>query len=233
MNRSKKLLSYFTPTEKIIWLISALLILLSYLLSPSADTLSFVASLIGITSLILCAKGHPLGQVLIILFSTLYGIKSYQVAYYGEMLTYVGMTLPMAVLSLISWVRHPFKKGKAEVRVNPHLQKKEYLLLSLLTLLVTALFYFILKALETANLIVSTISVTTSFAAVYLTWRRHPFYALAYGANDVVLIVLWTLVSLEDASQLPMLLCFFAFLLNDIYSFINWKRLEKKQRKDG
>lgn len=50
--------------------------------------------------------------------------------------------------------------------------------------------YFILRAFNTANIIPGTISVTTSFVAVYLTFRRSPYFALAYAANDVVLIVL-------------------------------------------
>lgn len=37
-----------------------------------------------------------------ILFSLLYGIISFTFSYYGEMLTYVGMTMPMAVFALIS-----------------------------------------------------------------------------------------------------------------------------------
>lgn len=39
---------------------------------------------------------------------------------------------------------------------------------------------------NTANIVPSTISVTTSFIAVYMTLRRNPFFALGYAANDVV-----------------------------------------------
>ena len=94
---------------------------------------------------------------------------------------------------------------------------------------VTAAFYFILRAFHTANLIPSTVSVTTSFLAVYLTARRSPFYALAYAANDVVLIVLWSLMAAEDLSALSMVICFCAFLLNDVYGFLNWMRMRRRQ----
>ncbi len=72
--------------------------------------------------------------------------------------------------------------------------------------------------------------MTTSFAAVYLTARRSPFYAIAYAANDVVLIVLWTLATLSDVSYLSVTICFAAFLVNDVYGFVNWRRMEKRQR---
>ena len=51
---------------------------------------------------------------------------------------------------------------------------------------VTFAFYFILAHFKTANIVPGTISVTTSFLAAYLTFRRSPFFALAYAANDVV-----------------------------------------------
>jgi hypothetical protein len=76
------------------------------------------------------------------------------------------------------------------VAVN-HISCREWLLLVPLTAAVTAAFYFILAWCGTAQLPLSTLSVTTSFLAVYLTFRRSPWYALAYAANDVVLIALW------------------------------------------
>lgn len=90
-------------------------------------------------------------------------------------------------------------------------------------------FYFILAHFETANIIPSTLSVATSFIAVYLTFRRSPYFALAYAANDAVLIVLWTLAAMENISYLSVIICFVMFLVNDLYGFTNWKRMEKRQ----
>lgn len=98
-----------------------------------------------------------------------------------------------------------------------------------LTIAVTAAFYFILSALGTANIIPSTISVTTSFAAAYLTARRSPYYALFYAMNDIVLIVLWALAAAEDSGYISVVICFAVFLINDVYGFISWKRMEKNQ----
>ena len=138
------------------------------------------------------------------------------------------MSLPMAAVSLISWLRHPFKGNKAEVKVN-RLKGKEYIGMLVLTVVVTIVFYYILRAFNTANLIPSTFSVTTSFAAAYLTYRRSPYYALWYVANDIVLIVLWTLAAMKDISYVSVIICFVAFLANDIYGFISWRKMEKRQ----
>ena len=90
---------------------------------------------------------------------------------------------------------------------------------------------FILKYFNTANLIPSTFSVSTSFLAAYLTFRRSPYFALAYASNDVVLIVLWVLASLKDISYISVVICFIVFLVNDLYGFISWLRMMKRQEK--
>lgn len=219
---------YFTTQEKILWCASVGAILLSFFLLEGTQYLTLAASLIGVTSLLFNAKGDPIGQALTVVFSLFYGYISYACAYYGEMITYLGMTAPMALLALISWLRHPFQGNHAQVQVN-RISRREHVFMWLLTAAVTAGFYFILRALGTANLLPSTISVTTSFLAVYLTFRRSPLYALGYAANDVVLIVLWLLASRADRGYLAVVVCFAAFLANDLYGFLNWRRMEKKQ----
>lgn len=103
------------------------------------------------------------------------------------------------------------------------------LLIIIVGIIVTIIFYFILKALNTSNLIVSTISVFTSFIAVGFTLFRSRFYALGYALNDIVLIILWSLACVENISYLPMVICFVTFFIFDVYGFINWTKMLKNQ----
>lgn len=146
------------------------------------------------------------------------------------MITYLGMTMPMAIFALISWLKHPYKDKKSEVEVNK-IGKRDLILMTVLTIIVTFIFYFILKYLDTANLGFSTVSVTTSFVAVFLTFKRSPYFTLAYALNDIVLIILWILASFENTSYLSVVVCFLAFLVNDIYGFISWCKMQKRQQK--
>lgn len=224
----KKILNYFTKFEIGLWLSSVIIIIATFFIFKDKDYLTLFASIIGATFLILNAKGNPLGQFLTIVFSILYGFISYKFSYYGEMITYLCMSMPMALFSLISWLKNPYKGNKAEVKVNS-ISKKETVFMFILTFVVTVVFYFILKYFNTANLLPSTFSVTTSFLAVYLTFRRSPYFALAYALNDLVLILMWTMASISDISYLSVVICFIVFFINDMYGFINWKRMEKKQ----
>ena len=211
-----------------LWGTSVTLIVVSFIIFDKENILTLAASLIGVTSLIFCAKGNPAGQVLMVVFSIMYGIISYDFRYYGEMATYLGMTAPMAVLALISWLRNPYGGDRSQVKVN-RLRLPEIVFMAVLTAAVTAVFYFILSEFGTANLLPSTLSVTTSFAAVYLTFRRSPYFALLYAMNDAVLIVLWVLAARENTSYMSVVICFVMFLANDIYGFISWRRMEKRQ----
>ena len=228
----KRLLHYFSVWEWSLWGSSLLFILVSFLLFGNGSYLSLAASLVGCTSLILCAKGNPLGPTLMIVFAILYGIISYSFSYYGEMITYLGMSLPMSVVALVSWMKNPYKSKKSEVAVGG-VRAREVPIILLITLTVTVAFYFILKHLGTANLLPSTVSIATSFLAALLTFKRSPFFALAYAINDLVLIVLWILAAMHDISYLSVIVCFAVFLVNDTYGFLNWLRMQKRQTAQG
>ena len=220
--------NYFSKTEIVLWSVSVLFVMISFCFFDGESYLTLTASLIGVTSLIFNAKGNPVGQALMIVFSLLYGIISFSFAYYGEMVTYLGMTMPMALFALISWLRNPYNGNKAEVKVNS-ISKKERALMGLLTIIVTVFFFFILNHFNTANIVPSTISVTTSFVAAYLTFRRCPTFALAYAANDIVLIVLWVMASVYDSKYISVVVCFIAFFINDIYGYVSWRQMKQRQ----
>ncbi len=225
------ILSPLQTRERLLWLSSMLVLVLAFLLSGQ-DYLNLMTALIGVTALIYLAKGEPLGQILSAVFSVVYAIVAYHFSYYGEMFTYLLMTLPSSVVATIIWLRHPHQQGQSTVRVSM-LTRKKVLIIALLTPLITGGFYGILSALNTAHLGLSTLSIATSFVASMLTFFRSRYYALAYTLNDVILIGLWSLATVSDLKYLPMLICFVVFFINDLYAFFNWKHLAKTQQNAG
>ena len=126
MKTFKRLTSYFTKMELRLWAWSNVLIIFSFFFFKQTNFLTLGASLIGVSSLIFSAKGNPIGQVLMIIFSLFYGIISFSYHYYGEVLTYLGMTMPMAIIALVSWLKHPYAGKHSEVRVN-HIHGPEFI----------------------------------------------------------------------------------------------------------
>ena len=219
-----------TKQEWILWISSIIIITVAFFIKSSGNYLTLAASLVGATSLIFIAKGMVIGQLLMLLFSALYALIAWNFCYYGEMITYLGMTAPMASLSAIQWIRNPYEGKKGVVKIAK-LSKKKVLCLIIMTVIVTWIFYYILLYFNTANMIFSTISITTSFLSASLTFLRSPLYALGYAANDIILIVLWVLATIENKDYLPMIICFIIFLINDFYGYISWRTMEKSQEK--
>lgn len=225
----KSFFKSITPFEYCLWGASVVAVVLSFVLCKNTDYLNLAGSLFGVTTLIFVAKGNVIGQIGCVVFAVYYGFVSYKMHYYGEMITYLGMSTPIAIAAVISWLKNPFKGKKTEVAVNnPKL--REYFIILVLALAVATAFFFILRALNTANLIWSTVSVALSFTAVALTFRRSLFYAVAYACNDIVLIVLWSLAAAGNREYITLVVCFCVFLVEDTYGFINWMRMRKRQK---
>ncbi|MDE7082141.1 MAG: nicotinamide riboside transporter PnuC [Clostridia bacterium] len=213
--------------EWILWTCSLGAIIASFFAVGSGDYANLAASMLGVTSLIFAAKGDAFGLMIMLVFSLTYSFVSFSFGYYGEMIIYLGMQLPCCTVSLVNWLRNPSDKGSAEVKIGKF-NKKHLAVLIPLAAVITTAFYFILQAFNTANLIVSTVSVATSFVALYLMALRIPAYAIAFIFNDIVLIVLWSLACTENLGYLPLAVSFGIFLINDTYTFICWTKRKKR-----
>lgn len=227
----RKILKYFTPFEWTLWLGGMTVILISFFVGQDKNLLSLFSSLFGVTLIIFNAKGNVWGQVFAIVFSVLYGILAYTKAYYGEMLIYFVLMLPIHIASIIIWVKNQNSDAKhLEVKINT-LSATEYAIAALCTAVATVAFYFLLDVMGTDNLIVSTISLVTSLAAAYLMLRRCEYFSICFVLNDVILIILWSLkLSTDGIAVLPSVICFSIFLIDDAYCFISWRKLKYRQR---
>lgn len=217
-----------TKRDLLLWIVSVSLIVASNIISGDVDLLTLTATCIGVTSLVFAAMGNVWSPVLMTVFSVLYAIISYRFRYWGEMITYAFMALPMSVWSIITWAKNSGADNNGTVKIRK-ITLKIVLILTFFTVLVTSGFYFILKALDTPNLFFSTASIATSFLAASLTMLRSSYYALCYASNDLVLIVLWVLASAQNPVYIPVVVNFVIFFVNDMYGFICWKKREAVQ----
>ena len=217
-----------TRREWMLWIASLAAVSVSGLMAPGHDWLMIAAAVVGVTALVFAAKGNVWAQILMVVFSVLYGIISWRFHYWGEMITYLGMTLPMSIWSIVTWLRNTSPDGEGEVATR-RLERRCIAGSIISGVGVTAVFYVILAALDTPNLVFSTISVLTSFLAACFTILRSSYYAVGYAANDLVLIMLWSLAAWKDPAYLPVVVNFAVFFLNDLYGFMSWKQRELRQ----
>jgi nicotinamide mononucleotide transporter PnuC len=227
----KKIFKYFSLFEWLLWVGSIITVVVFFIVLQNKERLYLVTTITGVTSLIFLAKGNAVGLILSTIFSIFYVIVAITFRYYSEVITYAFMTLPISVISFIQWIKNPFKGNKSEVEIAV-LKKETYFYIIVAGATISMFFYFILVWFNTPNLIFSVVSIFTSFVAAYLSLKRSPFYALAYALNDIILIVLWILATIDDLSYLAIVICFVSFLINDLYGFYNWNKMLKRQAKE-
>ena len=223
-----KLLKDWSNFEKIL-LFGSIIIVSIVGIAFKSDILTVYCSIVGIITALLLAKGKNLGQVFGLLITILYSIVSYKNKYYGEVLIYALLMLPMYIIGIFTWINHKSEKTDS-VEINS-IKKKEWIIVSVISIGVFIGIYYLLKAFNTNELIVSTLSVLASLFAVYLQIRRSKYSFGFYLINDIILMFLWGIPVLHGNYILvPMLLNPTINFINDAYGFYNWKKTEKIQR---
>lgn len=201
-----------TKREWSLWFVSITIVVISNIMAGGVDALTLTATCIGVTSLIFAAQGNVWAPILMTIFCIQYAIISYRFRYWGEMFTYLFMSLPMSVWAIVTWLKNARNSSNGIVEIRK-ITRKGAGVLVLCNVAVTIAFYMLLKKLNTPNLIFSTISVVTSFFAASLTMLRSSYYALGYASNDIVLIILWILASIKDPRYIPVVVNFLIFFL--------------------
>lgn len=222
-----KLLKDWTLFEKIL-LIGSILIVSTTGIIFNSDLLTPICSIVGIITALLLAKGKYMGQVFGLLIVILYSIVSFKNKFYGEVIIYLVIMLPMYVIGIISWIRHQDKQTNS-VEVNK-ISNQEWGIVALASIVCFMGIYFLLKSFNTEELFVSSLSVLDSLFAIYLQIRRSKYSFYFYVINDLVLIVLWGIPCITGSFFLiPMLMNPIINLINDVYGIVNWRKLEAIQ----
>lgn len=223
----KKIFKDWTRFEISILLCSIFTVLTSGILCKS-EWLTIVCSITGIICALTQAKGKLVSQFIGIIVVVFYSILSFQNRYYGEVLIYIFIMLPLFVSGIISWFKN-MNKATNTVKEN-NIAKKEWIILTIISLVLFVVLYYLLKYFNTSQLFVSTLSMVTSLFATYLVARRSKYGFLFYMGNDIILLILWGLPVIQGAWILvPMLANPIINFINDTYAWTSWNKREKEE----
>lgn len=218
----KKLFKDWTLFEIILLIISFILIIVSGVICRS-EVLTICASVSGVLCALLQAKGKVISQFVGLIEAVLYSIVSFKNQFYGEVIIYVTIMAPLYIMGIISWIRN---KNEETNTVNKNtILLKEWIILTIVNIIVFIGLYYILKYFNTSQLFVSTLSMTTSLTATYLIARRSKYSFVFYILNDVILLLLWGLPIIKgDFTLIPMIISPTILLTEDIYGWKNWNK---------
>ena len=65
-----------------------------------------------------------------------------------------------------------------------------------------------------------------------LLWSASTLFVLLSFAvfdGENYLILLWSMAAMENVAYTSVVVCFAAFFINDVYGFINWNKMGKRQ----
>ena len=192
-----------------------------------SDLLHTICSILIIISTLLVAKGKNLGNIVGIIATIIYSIVSYINRFYGEVIICLVLIIPFYTAGIISWAKHKNEETNT-VKIDK-ISKKEWLLILIVGIITFIAIYYLLKYFNTNELLVSTISVINSLFATYLQVRRSKYCFCFYILNDFTLLILWGIpVILGNLLVLPMIFEPIVNLINDLYGFQSWNKLENK-----
>ena len=188
-----------------------------------------ISSLLGIFCVFTQAKGKVATQFIGIVYFAFYVFISYKQAFYSEAILYLGIMIPLYIYGAIHWLAHRDKKDQVVI-VRSNLSWQEWLISMIVIAGVSVGVYFVLKALNTAELIVSTLSFVSMLPSVYLLVRRCKWNQVAFLINDTILPILWIILIVNgNLAFIPMVIGHVFQIVYDVYGLIEWIKLEKKQ----
>lgn len=219
----EKINNYFATWntfEKVIFA-SSIVLILGLGLILKCDWLTTIVAFLGFFSALNQAKGNVLGQFVGVILAILYSIVSYRNRYFGEVIVYLVIILPLYIWGIFSWLKNRDKKTE-KVKQNV-IGSKEWIMLLVGCVLLFVLLYQLLKYFDTSQLFVSTLSMIINISATYLLVRRSKYSFIFYIFNAIILLVLWGIPVINgDYLLIPMVFDGILLLINDIYGFKSW-----------
>lgn len=225
----KKIFKDWTKFEIILLCGSIISVVITGVLCDSA-LLTIICSITGILCALTQAKGKIISQFIGLALVVLYSILSFQNKFYGEVLIYIFIMLPLFISGIISWIKNLNKETNI---VNENeLQKREWIILIIISSVLFVGLYYLLKYFNTSQLFVSTLSMVTSLFATYLVARRSKYGFLFYIGNDIILFILWGLPVIQgNLLLIPMLVNPIINFINDSYGWKSWNNREENKVK--
>ena len=220
----KKIFKDWTKFEIALLLSSIIIVVVSGIFTKS-NLLTISCSITGILCALTQAKGKVISQFIGLLLVLLYSVLSFQNRYYGEVLIYIFIMLPLFVGGIISWIKNVNRETDT---VNKNeLKRVEWIVLTIVASITFIGLYYLLKYFNTSQLFISTLSMVTSLFATYLVARRSKYGFLFYMGNDIIMLILWGLpVVLGNLTLIPMMVNPIINFINDTYGWRSWNKRE-------
>jgi len=196
-----------------------------YLFFAWDDTwIGLTASLSGMLCVVLTAKGKMSSFYWGLVNILAYSYVAYKSAYYGDVGLNMLYFLPMTFVGIYYWGKN-LNKDTVKVRSMTMKQWIYWGIISTISIIVLGM--GLEKVGGTLPFVDSTTTVFSIVAQVLLN-KRYTEQWFYWILVDIWSIVMWFHIFLRDGNNVSMLVMWTAFLVNAIYGYYNWTKLEEQ-----
>jgi nicotinamide mononucleotide transporter len=226
MKKIKNILNEW-GTFELIWLVVFTAINLFLFFAWHDTIIGLVASLTGMLCVVLTAKGKISSFYFGLINIFTYSYVAFKSAYYGDVMLNMLYFLPMTFVGIYYWKRNQkLNNGNKELIVSclKWKDKTYWFTLSVLSIILYGLF---LQFLGGTLPFVDSLTTVFSIVATILLTKRLTDQWFYWIMVDVFSIVMWAYIFFRDGNDITILVMWCAFLVNALYGYYNWKKMEK------
>ena len=219
----EKVFKDWTMFEKL-WLGIFTLINIYLFFAWSDTVVGLLTSLTGMVCVVLTARGKISNYYFGIVNVILYAYLAYNQSYYGEVMLNLLYFLPFQFIGIYIWGKHKNENNVVKVKT---MSNKLRLLLGVIATFGVIGYGLFLQYLNGSLPYVDSISTVFSVIAMVLMAKRYVEQWILWIIVDVVSIIMWLIVFLQNGNDVSILLMWSAYLVNAVYGFYNWNKLRE------
>lgn len=195
-----------------------------------SSIITTLSAILGFLAVFFISKGNVVGQILGLLQIPFYSYISYSNSYYGEFIICLTISFPLYALAIFSWVKN-INSSSGDIKVNTKIGWREWLVVVIISLIVGVGVYFLLDYFNTYQVLLSTLSVTTSAIACYIVMRRNGYGFIFYIANNIISMSMWILLVINnhDLTQIITFFNYITYFMLNVRGVFNFAKLKKQQ----
>ena len=212
-----------------IWLLLFSIVNVFLYLKWDSGLIGLVSAMSGMLCVVLVAKGKISNFVFGIVNTATYAYISYGYGLYGESMLNALFYLPTQFIGLWMWQRHrSVNKVRDEDIEIKRLSVKGWAIVVASVVVGAYAYMHVLMALDAQQVRIDSVAVVMSVVAQILLTLRYAEQWVLWILVNLLSIVLWVVtLSQSGGSDYTMPVMWTAFLINSIYGWINWLKLQQ------
>ncbi|WP_044974822.1 nicotinamide riboside transporter PnuC [Ruminococcus sp. HUN007] len=216
---------------EIFWLIFANAALLAISLYLHDTPVSILASLTGVTCVILVGKGKMSNYIFGTVNVLLYACVAWKAKYYGDVMLNLAYYFPTNILGWFMWKKNI--DTETQVVQKKRMTVRQDIAVAVLSAAGIFGYSWVLKLLGGNLPLVDSMSTVLSVVAQILMIKRFTEQWIVWILVDAVSVIMWVVAFMNEGDSVAVLLMWIIFLLNAVIMFIKWYRESAEEKTEN